>query len=787
MDVIAAAPFAAGSIAWQSLPGQWTLTVVCKATYALGPGTSPLAGESEPVHARDTYVDDDPERSVHAPSDLAPIKPRPEVTLVGNAFAPRGEPTRSLVVRVRIGLVDKAIDVIVPRTIMSDGAVREGAPWKQMPLLYERAAGGAHTWNPLGMSRDTVDRHGRRSLPNLQPCGLGIATNEAIEPMGFGPISSAWSIRRERLGIRETSWSDEGWWENPLGAGFDAAYFQTAPADQWLDQLHADETITLENLHPDHALLTTRLAGVAPRARVEVLGEPAWDLDLVADSLWIDTNRSIATLTWRAQLRVESRDQAGRVVIGAEEKAKPVRWPARDAGNIDGEALHTTQDDEQAANALRALDVPVGALPFRPSPPSARGRQAAPTLASPPERRAWSDDGTEVAKPSFGSGPGSMPAWLTSQSEALPAAINPPAPVSNSFGARRHSETTEVPSAAKLGVAALSNAAAVAPPSVVFGEHRGPPSTSISDLYAGKVDDRALGAAAYGGVLQASNAAAGTAPVRTNGTKEAATRAPVDASPRALQELVWFDPAQVDRIRAVERWADFLVEPPKADDEKKAAAEKARADRASVVGVLGLAETVHDVEIALQTSIDDDGLFEPPLGVIGGDLEVVFDDVETLKILSGAAGPLAPGDKRMKDVLDLASEVTKTPLGVASEVAANFVARIREAWTREKRMLPPDYLDHHTRRLLLEQRLYQKRQLADAEWIRALLTPPNASSAIPAYLPVAMGRWLPLFARFPARVIATIVPQQDHSEASPVALFVCALSRTLSQRPRLRG
>ena len=35
-------------------------------------------------------------------------------------------------------------------------------------------------------------------------------------------------------------------------------------------------------------------------------------------------------------------------------------------------------------------------------------------------------------------------------------------------------------------------------------------------------------------------------------------------------------------------------------------------------------------------------------------------------------------------------------------VAAGFVTRVREAWGKANRLLPGDYLDVHTRRLLLE-------------------------------------------------------------------------------------
>jgi len=47
--LLATPPFRVGSVAWQEQPGQWTLTVVCKATYALEPPVAPLAREPEDV------------------------------------------------------------------------------------------------------------------------------------------------------------------------------------------------------------------------------------------------------------------------------------------------------------------------------------------------------------------------------------------------------------------------------------------------------------------------------------------------------------------------------------------------------------------------------------------------------------------------------------------------------------------------------------------------------------------------------------------------------------------
>ena len=59
MDVVSISPFRTGSVLWRPRPDRWTLTVVCKGTYALAPGESGLASEQEEVNTRDVHWDDD--------------------------------------------------------------------------------------------------------------------------------------------------------------------------------------------------------------------------------------------------------------------------------------------------------------------------------------------------------------------------------------------------------------------------------------------------------------------------------------------------------------------------------------------------------------------------------------------------------------------------------------------------------------------------------------------------------------------------------------------------------
>ncbi len=177
MDVVSYCPLRVASIPWQPRAGAWALTVVCKATYNLLPVTSKLADAQDEPLAADAHWSDDEARSLHFASDLVPFKRRADVVLVGHAYAPRQEPVSSLVARLIVGDVDKSIEVVSDRAFAQDGSLREGSRFIKMPLVYERAAGGPDTMNPVGVRGDAgPNRYGLIPLPNLLPPGTHVAS-----------------------------------------------------------------------------------------------------------------------------------------------------------------------------------------------------------------------------------------------------------------------------------------------------------------------------------------------------------------------------------------------------------------------------------------------------------------------------------------------------------------------------------------------------------------------------------------------------------------------------------
>ncbi len=158
--------------------------------------------------------------------------------LVGSAFAPQGQPVRSLLARLGVGEIDKTIEVHLDRVLSPEGVRVEGTPFARMSLSYERAAGGLETANPIGVRADARDAYGRTKLPNLQPPGFAIGGASApLPPVGFGPVPPTWPQRWGKLGRHASSWAP-GWLQAaPLPEDLDRGFFNAAPADQQLAEL----------------------------------------------------------------------------------------------------------------------------------------------------------------------------------------------------------------------------------------------------------------------------------------------------------------------------------------------------------------------------------------------------------------------------------------------------------------------------------------------------------------------------------------------------------------------
>jgi hypothetical protein len=331
MDVVSTCPLRVASLVWQPRAGAFTLTVVVKATFRLAPEVCPLADEQDDPFEADDHWDDDEARSLRAASDLAPRKARPEVLLVGHAFAPGGEPVRSLIARLAVAGIDKRLVAFCDRVFWQDGRLLEGQPFAKMPLRHERAAGGPSTANPVGVRFDAPpDAYGAVRVANLQPPGVVVARRgDRFAPIAFAPLAPGWPGRVEKLGRHAASWSPRALGERPLPDDLDPAYFNAAPPDQQVEAIEADARLVLENLHPDHPLLETSLPGIHPVALMTAGDRAGEEIALEADTLWIDTDRGVAALTWRGRVALSHPAEAGRITVSMEDPSAASTQPGQ--------------------------------------------------------------------------------------------------------------------------------------------------------------------------------------------------------------------------------------------------------------------------------------------------------------------------------------------------------------------------------------------------------------------------------------------------------------------------
>ena len=793
MDIVSICLLRAGSLVWQPRAGAWALTVICKATFVLAPTESPLAEDQDDLDEGDSYWDDDETRSLFSTSDLVPFKPRADVLLVGNAYAPHQRPTTSLVARLVVGDVDKSIEVFGDRAWAQDGSLREGRQFVKMPLRYERAAGGPGTSNPVGVPAGAAaDRYGMVLLPNLQSPTVQLTSrHDHLEPIGFGPIAPGWPTRLAKLHHHGAGWSHREWSRQPLPENIDGGYFNAAPPDQQAEGLRANERIILENLHPQHARLVTSLPGVRPRAAIERRGDvPEQEIPLRCDTLSIDTDRGRCSVTWRGQFALDQPFAAGRVVVsianananaGAAPR-EPAQAPNQRAvgrsGPPAGLAQPPSNRSEHTLVDVSSLGLG-GALPFVRS---AEGPPADTRLDEAPRRR---DTKTiqHTLPPRRAEGGSALPFNALMGLPAQPARAQTPAWPPAAMG-----ETPKPPAWPAPVLATPALPAAVMPPARVreamSNEPVAPQGSSSPWASSDPIASPSLGQFALSQSAEAPAAAA--APPASSEQVLAAPPAP-RATPRAYIDLLWFDKDAPRQVRAQTPWLEALREPARdgawmTADEAFEPKQEAN-DRRDVIRALSRVPAVDGEGVMAQmaAAIDDDGVLTRPLVVVRGELQLFFEEMETLKATIAVVSPLVGADKKLKELADAANETVSSDWRCTSAVAEGMTARLKEAFAQANRALPATYVDTNVERILLEQRRYQKRTILGSARLRAALVPAGASpgAAIPTYLPGHLEKELPMFQRFQVAIIAEAHSQQDQFESHAAALVVLALGRVL--------
>ena len=297
-------PYKASALVTHDRHGSETLIVVVKATFEFDrDGRVTLAAMQSDPTLVPRFANHPASSSLLADSDFVPAKSGTDVLLFGSAHAPNGRATPKMTVFLRVGGLEKRLSVVGDRSVKQD-PFAAGVPFVTMPIVYERAHGGAIAMgdaaatlrgdprNPAGTG--FKDRAGTIGLrwPNIYP----VEGNDTSDtPAGFGPIARHWQARSRYGGTYDAQWQRL---RSPyLPDDFDDRFYRCAPIDQQSPGfLGGGEPVELVNLTPEG-----RVAFRLPRVPLKVFATIDGEVRDAAPALHtvtLSTDRAMASLVW---------------------------------------------------------------------------------------------------------------------------------------------------------------------------------------------------------------------------------------------------------------------------------------------------------------------------------------------------------------------------------------------------------------------------------------------------------------------------------------------------------
>jgi hypothetical protein len=313
------------------------LTVLAKGTFSIPASTGPLtiAEQQVPFLAVDQCNGPDPATScVRIESDVCPAKPGTDVVLVGHAHA-GARPRSSVDVGLRVANLRKVVRVSGERCWVDVGLSweisRPPVVFQRMPLVYERAYGGAdrshpdparhgsEERNPVGTGVAASSAKARMkglALPNLEDPRHPIKSWKDRPPVaGFGFVGRGWLPRRTWAGTYDRRWQEQ---RSPLlPDDFDPRFFQGAPSDQVVTpHLRGGEPVQVSNCSANGML-----AFSLPRIDLSIAvdwagGKRSEVMPYVLDTVVIEPDDNRVVVCWRSTFRCGRRlRQVRRVVV----------------------------------------------------------------------------------------------------------------------------------------------------------------------------------------------------------------------------------------------------------------------------------------------------------------------------------------------------------------------------------------------------------------------------------------------------------------------------------------
>lgn len=245
-----------------------------------------------------------------------------------------------------------------------------------------------------------------------------------------------------------------------------------------------------------------------------------------------------------------------------------------------------------------------------------------------------------------------------------------------------------------------------------------------------------------------------------------------------IPDLLWFDPKAMQRVRV---WHQELLSRQKvvAFDERAALCSESPQDfklRTEVLAVLTQSTVEHDdVGHLVHEGLSPTGHYVAPLVTLEGWLSFSFSEPDELRALLAQAESQRGQHVELGQALDSAHKLLEAPATARAILKSTRLVR-----TKLRSAIGTDgarRIDQDVESLLLEARRYRKRTFLGAEWLRTSLVRDSGETV--AYLPATLAEQLPLYAVMRCRLIAEVIPPQDHYESSAFALRTVAVARLL--------
>lgn len=303
--------------------GAESLVIVVKGTWSIRNGKGLVVAEEQtPIRHAPEYHGDPGSSSLRYDTDMVPQKPGTDCVLLGHAWAPAAGATQ-VDVSLVVGLVRKTVRVFGERIwikCLGIVSMSRPAPFERIPLVYERAFGGADTsWtdpkhhefcleNPVGkgfVGRKSKKELDNTRLPNLEsPAQLIRKPKDRPVPAGFGPIAPYWRPRAGYAGTCDDNWRRH---VRPLPPeDLDIRFYSSAsPGLVAGNYLAGNEQVLVEGAHGRGRLIFD-LPGITPRVTVRRTGSSD-DLAMRLDTLIVEPDEEMLTLVWRGRVSLDGK------------------------------------------------------------------------------------------------------------------------------------------------------------------------------------------------------------------------------------------------------------------------------------------------------------------------------------------------------------------------------------------------------------------------------------------------------------------------------------------------